>query len=143
MSLSLDLVKLSPTSNIEAIRLDQLGNMVIGHVPAHWSFMKGPKKIALTTFSHESDVPQVSFCVTINEDFTWELSFEQITIPSQSLFMFKRKLTSVSAILGILEFLDNNAPSKICSGNDDEKFKSLPQYVKGIFPGKNGIYIHI
>lgn len=139
VSVALDLVKLPSTSNVDAISLDQLSSMIVDHVPSNWSFVKGPATLAFASFSTDSDRPRMSFCLTIHEDFSWELLFEDMIVPPQSLFTFKRKLTSISCILGVLNFLDNKAPTMLCIGNDDEKFKSLPQYAKGVFLGVKGI----
>ena len=127
----MDLVKLPSTSIVDATSLDQLSSMIVSHVPASWSFVKRSATLAFATFSTESNGSRMSFCLTIHEDFSWELSFEETIIPQQSLFMFKRKLTSISFILGVLDFLDNKAPTMICTGNGDEIFKSLPQYAEG------------
>ena len=138
VSVTLDLVKLPSTSTVDATSLDQLSCMIVSHVPASWSFMKGSATLAFASFSTESNGPRMSFCLTIHEDFSWELLFEETIIPSQSLFMFKRKLTLISSILGVLDFLDNKAPTMICTGNEDEIFKSLPQYAQGVFHGTKG-----
>ena len=139
IAVSLELVKL-PTS-FRVTSLEQLSNMIVGQVPPNWSYMKGSSTIVLANLSSTSvasNMSHISFCVTIHEDLTWGLTFEQKPVPPESLFMLERKLTSVSAVLGILDFLDNEAPSLICTGNDDEKFQSLPQYGKGVFLDAKG-----
>ena len=93
--------------------LEQLSNMIVGHVPPNWSYMKGSSTVLLANLSSPSvasNMSRISFCVTINEDLTWSLTFKQKPVPPESLFMFEKKLTSVSAVL---DFLDNKAPSMI------------------------------
>ena len=87
VSVALDLVKLPSTSIVDATSLDQLSSMIVSHVPASWSFVKGSATLAFASFSTESNGLHMSFCLTIHEDFSWELSFEETIIPQQSLFM--------------------------------------------------------
>ena len=136
VSVALDVVKLPSTSNEDEISLDHLSSMIVDHVPANWSFVKGPALLAFISFSIDSDWPSTS-CLTIHEDFSWEILFADMIIPPppppppQSLSTFKRKLASISSILGALNFLDNKAPTMLCIGIDDEK--SMSQYAKGVF----------
>lgn len=140
ITVSLELVKLPSTFRVTS--LEQLSKMIADHVPPNWSYTKGSSTVVLANLSSasvDSNMARVSFCVTIHEDLTWGLTYEQKPVPQESLFMFERKLTSVSAIRGILDFLDKKAPSLICAGNDDEKFHSLPQYGKGVFLDVKGM----
>ena len=105
--------------------------MIADHVPLNWPYTKGSSTVVLANLSLasvDSNVARVSFCVTIHEHLTWGLTYEQKPVPQESLFMFERKLTSVSAIRGILDFLDKKAPSLICAGNLCQRYAMALQY---------------
>ena len=140
VAIPLDCVKLARTFNVTS--LEQLQSALGGLIPGSWALVDSdPSKLVLASVITQpsgSSMPPVttatlSFCVTILEDLSWTLTYLNKTIAQAPLSSLRTHLTSASSVLSILHFLDNDAPSLICAGNDDERFQSLPRTTKGVF----------
>lgn len=115
----LDCVKLPQTLRVSS--LEQLRGALAGLVPNSWSLVDSDAtKIVLASVSAQPDGASaaVTFCLMIFEDLSWSLSFKNKPISHKALAKFSRQLTSVSSVVSILHFLDKDALSLICAGNN-------------------------
>ena len=117
----------NPTSSFNCFKTLQL--------PSHWTDKSvGILKATFCKIEHLGHVPQISSCVTINLDHTWEVHVYGKKVTSSVLNDVNAKLNPAS-FLQLLQLLDN---CRVCTGHPEEEFVSLLESRKGCIVSSDG-----
>ena len=135
LAVSLELVKLPTTFCVTS--LEQLSNMIVGHVPPNWSYMKGSSTVVLANLSSSSVVSHFFLCYHLWGSHVESNVRAEACTTRITLHVWEKADVCVCCLR-----YPRLSQQGTFTGNDDEQFHSLPQHGKGVFLDAKGTRMH-